>query len=88
MILRSLILVSALIATNAHAGKGYQVTGPVTELTNSKIVVMKGKEKFEIARTPQTKVTGDELKVGSKATVYYEMTATEVEVKADKKAKK
>ena len=66
----------------------YQVTGPVLEVSDSKIVVQKGKEKWEIARTPDTKVTGD-LKVGSKVTVEYSMTAKSVDVKADKgKAKK
>jgi hypothetical protein len=44
------------------------------------IVVQKGKEKWEIARTPETKVTG-ELKVGSKVTVEYRMTAATVEAK-------
>jgi len=61
----------------------YQVTGPVLEVTDTKIVVEKGKEKWEIARTPDTKVTGD-LKVGSKVTIEYSMTAKSVEVKADK----
>ena len=47
------------------------------------IVVMKGKERFEIARDSSTKVTGD-LKVGDKVTIMYTMTAKEVEVKAAK----
>ena len=45
----------------------------------------KGKEQWEIARTAGTKVTGD-LKVGSKVTIEYTMTATDVTVKADKPA--
>jgi hypothetical protein len=86
---RALLFAALLTATSsAFAAKGYQVTGPVSELTDSKIVVMKGKEKFEIARNPETKVTGGELKVGDKVTVYYDMTATDVDVKADKKMKK
>jgi ribosomal 50S subunit-recycling heat shock protein len=48
---------------------------------------MKGKERFEIDRDSNTKVTGD-LKVGDKVTVQYTMSAKEVEVKADKNAKK
>ncbi len=63
----------------------YQVTGPVLELTDSKIVVQKDKEKWEIARTAETKVTGD-LKVGSKVTIQYTMTAATVEVKPEKAA--
>jgi len=51
-------------------------------------VVMKGKDKWEIARTPETKVTGD-LAKDAKVTIEYTMTATSVEVKAGKaKAKK
>jgi hypothetical protein len=65
----------ALAATNT-----YQVTGPVLSVTNDAITVQKGQEKWEIARTPETKVTGD-LKVGAKVTIEYRMTATSVEVK-------
>ena len=85
-----LMLVAVLMTVSGavYAAKGYQVTGPVTELTDSKIVVTKGTEKFEVARNPQTKVTGGELKVGDRVTVYYDMTATDVEVKTDKKMKK
>jgi len=70
----------------AFAGslKTYQVTGPVLELKDDMIVVQKGKEKWEIARDKATKVTGD-LKVGSKVTIQYQMKATEIEAKADKK---
>lgn len=69
----------------AHA-QAYQVTGPVLEVTDSKIVVQKDKEKWELARTAGTKITG-ELKVGSKVTIEYTMTASSVEVKSDKTAK-
>jgi hypothetical protein len=65
----------------------YQVTGPIVEVTDSLITVMKGKEKFEVARDSSTKVTGD-LKVGDKVTIMYIMTAKEIEAKADKTAKK
>src|SRR3954464_13245343 len=61
----------------------YQVTGPVTAVDDSMVTVMKGKEKFEVARDSSTKVTGD-LKVGDKVTITYTMTAKEVEVKAAK----
>ena len=72
----------------AFAGaKSYQVTGPVMEVNDSMIVVTKGKERFEIDRDSNTKVTGD-LKVGEKVTIMYTMTAKDVEVKADKSAKK
>ena len=47
----------------------------------------KGKDRWEIARDANTKMTGD-VKVGTKVTIMYTMTATEVEVKAEKAAKK
>jgi hypothetical protein len=65
----------------------YQVTGEVAEVSDSMIVVMKGKERFEIARDAGTKVEGT-LAKGSKVTVKYKMTATSVEVKADKATSK
>jgi cytochrome c1 len=80
--IRSLVAIAAF----AFAGPlwAYQVTGPVLEVTNSKIVVQKGKEKWEIARTADTKVTGD-LKVGATVTIEYTMSAKSVDVKPDKK---
>jgi len=76
-----LVMVSLAFAGSL---KTYQVTGPVLEVKDDVIVVEKGKEKWEIARDKATKVTGD-LKVGSKVTIQYQMKATEIEVKADKK---
>jgi hypothetical protein len=75
------------VATFAFAAgpKTYQVTGPVLEVKADTIVVQKGKDKWEIAKDAATKVTGD-LKVGSKVTIEYKMTATAIEVKEDKKA--
>jgi hypothetical protein len=80
----SLALSSAAFAAG---GKTYQVTGPVLEVTDSMIAVQKGKDRWEISRDSNTKVTGD-LKVGEKVTVTYTMSATEVEVKAGKAGKK
>ncbi|HUL01001.1 MAG TPA: hypothetical protein VLX29_09110 [Nitrospirota bacterium] len=61
----------------------YQVTGPVLELTKDKIVVQKGKEKWEIALDATTKLPAD-LKVGSKVTIQYQMKAASIEVKPEK----
>ena len=80
----SLALSSAAFAAGA---KTYQVTGPVLDVTDTVIAVQKGKDRWEINRDANTKVTGD-LKVGEKVTVTYTMSATEVEVKAGKGAKK
>ena len=62
----------------------YQVTGPIIELTATKIVVQKNDEKWEIARDASTKVEGD-LKVGAKVTVQYRMTAAKIEAKGSEK---
>jgi len=80
-LLPSLLLgFSLMVSAMAASPNSYQVTGPVLEVTDTKIVVQKGDEKWELARTPDTKVTGD-LKVGSKVTISYSMTAKAVAVK-------
>ena len=71
------------VSSSAFAGTTYQATGPILELTDTKIVIQKDTEKWEIARTPDTKVTGD-LKVGGKVTIQYSMTATSIEAKPAK----
>ncbi len=72
-------------SASAFAGNTYQATGPVLEVTDSKIVIQKDKEKWDIARTTDTKITGD-IKVGSKVTIQYTMSASTVDVKPEKAA--
>ena len=81
--------ITLFLASTAFAGpmKSYQVTGPVLEVKDDMIVVQKGKEKWEIAKDKDTKMTG-EVKVGSKVTVMYTMKAVSVEAKAEGKKKK
>jgi hypothetical protein len=82
-----LALALATVAGGALAAeKTYQVTGPVVEVRDDAVVVQKGKENWEIARTGDTKVTGD-LKKGEKVTVKYKMTATSIDVAAATKKK-
>jgi hypothetical protein len=78
----ALAIAAALLGAPAVGAttKTYQVTGPVLEVTDSTITVEKGKEKWQISRDKDTKVTG-ELKTGAKVTIEYRMTATSVEVK-------
>jgi len=71
----------------AGSTKEYQVTGPVLEMNDTMIAVQKGKDRWEIARDSSTKVNGD-VKVGSKVTIMYTMTATTVEAKEGKAAPK
>ena len=82
---RKLILLASLLLTSSLA-MAYQVTGPVLEVSDTKIVVQKGKEKWEMARDASTKTKG-EVKVGDKVTVEYKMTATSIESKGTGKAK-
>jgi hypothetical protein len=70
------------LSSAAFAGaKDYQVTGPVVDVNDKMITVMKGKEKWEIDRDSNTKINGD-VKVGDKVTVMYTMTAKSIEAKA------
>ena len=79
----ALVILALLAAPVSAATKTYQVTGPVLEVSDTMIAVQKGKDRWEIARDASTKITGD-LKVGSKVTIEYRMTATTVDVKAEK----
>jgi hypothetical protein len=78
----SLLAVLLLISVSVFAAgaKTYQVSGPVLDIKGDVITVQKGTEKWEITLDKSAKVTGD-LKVGSKVTIEYRMTATSVEVK-------
>jgi len=87
---RLLIIVGIMLFVGSFAFAAintYQVTGPVLEISKDKIVVQKGKEKWEIALDAATKVPAD-LKVGSKVTIQYQMKATSIEVKAEKEKSK
>jgi uncharacterized cupredoxin-like copper-binding protein len=89
LLLPALALSAALSApVLAHDLKvdDFQVTGTVSEMNDTSITVMKGKERFQIARDKDTKMTGD-AKVGGKVTVHYKMYAISVESK-DAAAKK
>jgi hypothetical protein len=84
----SLLAAAGLALSSAAVAAGdktYQVTGPVLEVTDTMVAVQKGKDRWEISRDANTKVTGD-LKVGEKVTITYTMSATEVEVKPGKGA--
>lgn len=88
-VIAAMIGIALLAAATVFAGttKTYQVTGPLLEVKDDMIVVQKGKDKWEIARDKDAKVTGD-LKVGNKVTVMYTMKATTIDVKAAAKAEK
>lgn len=74
------LLLTFSTAAFAADAKNYQVTGPVVSVTNDAITVMKGTEKWEIAKDAATKTSG-EVKEGDKVKVMYRMTATSIEAK-------
>lgn len=81
------LLAAGLLAGSAFAGsaKSYQVTGPVMDVSADVITVQKGKDSWEIAKTAATK-GGADVQKGDKVTVYYTMTASEIEKKGTAKA--
>ncbi len=83
------LVLAGLAAPGLAAEKTYQVTGPVVDVSDTSITVKKGNENWELAKTADTKVTG-EVKKGDKVTVHYKMTATSIDAKASSggKAKK
>src|SRR6478672_10745270 len=84
------LLAAASLAFSSVAlagAKTYEVSGPVLEVNESMIVVQKGKDRWEINRDTNTKVTGD-VKVGDKVHITYTMSASDIEVKAGKGGKK
>ncbi|MDD2335615.1 MAG: hypothetical protein PHD01_03465 [Geobacteraceae bacterium] len=87
-LIATLAAATLLMSSVALAGmpKTYQVTGPVLDVKPDMVTIQKGKEKWEIARDKDTKLSGD-LKVGSRATVFYQMKASTIEVKDSGKKK-
>jgi hypothetical protein len=73
-----LFMVLLLVA----APKSYQVTGKVKALTDTVISVLKPNgEVWEIGRDASLSVSGGNLAVGAKVTVYYKMFAVSAEIK-------
>ncbi len=81
------VAAAAAILGYAAGAKGYQVTGPVTEVAADSVTVQKGKELWQI-NVPKGTKGAEGLKKGDKVTVYYTMTATEIENKDAKKDEK
>lgn len=81
-LLLSAVAVLAFSSAALAAEKTYQVTGPVLAINDSSIVVQKGSDKWEIAKGSAT-IPAD-VKVGSKVTIEYSMTAVTVTGKGAK----
>ena len=77
-----LVLGMAFVLILMAAPKSYQVTGTVKALTDTTISVEKSNgEVWEVGREAGLKVTGGQLAVGTKVTVFYKMVAVSAEVK-------
>ena len=79
-LLAALVLAARFTNSAFADDHSYQVTGPVTAVTPTSITVTKKGAPWTVSRDANTKVTGD-LKVGSKVTIGYHMTADTVAVK-------
>ena len=77
LVLLSTLAVVGLAALPALAApKTYQVTGPVVAVTSDMITVQKGRGTWEIALGSTAVPAG--VKVGSKVTIHYTMTASSI----------
>lgn len=82
-------LMLSLAPAGMTAPSDYQVTGPIVSMTDTTIVVQKGKENWELSKDAAVKpADGSELKVGDKVTIHYMMTAKTVEKKEAAKREK
>jgi len=80
-----LLVITLVLAAPASADpKTVRVTGMLAELRDDLIVIEKGKERWEILRTPGTAVKG-ELKKGAKVSIEIRMSAASVEALAERK---
>ena len=81
--MKKLIMIAAALALFAApafaATKTYQVTGPVVEVGKDSVIVLKGKDKWEIAKGSADFPA--DLKAGDKVTIEYSMTADKVTAK-------
>jgi hypothetical protein len=80
--LLGIALLTSVAAAFAHDLKvdDFQVTGNVSAVDADSITVMKGKERFQIAKDKDSKGAAD-VKVGDKVTIHYKMYAVSVESK-------
>jgi|WetSurMetagenome_2_1015567.scaffolds.fasta_scaffold21288_3 hypothetical protein len=83
IILACMLIFMATIA-GAAGSKTYMIDGTVTDIKGDVFTIQKDTAKYEMTRDTGAKVNGD-MKVGSKVTVIYKMTATTIVVKEGKK---
>lgn len=76
-----------VLAPAWSATKAVVITGPVTELRDDVVVIQKGKQQWEIARSAATQITG-ELRKGALVTIEVYMSAGAIEVREEKSSSK
>jgi len=80
-----LLVIALVLATPVSADpKTVRVTGMLAELRDDLIVIEKGKDRWEVLRTPGTAVKG-ELKKGARITIEVRMSAASIEVLPERK---
>jgi len=79
-----LVIVLLSAAPAAADPKTVRVTGMLAELRDDLIVIEKGKERWEILRTPGMAVKG-ELKKGARVSIEVRMSAASVEALAERR---
>jgi RNase P/RNase MRP subunit p29 len=88
MLRYGLILIGLLVSISAGAAtRAVAITGQVTDVREDMIVIQKGKQQWEIARGPSTKVRG-ELRKGALVTIEVYMSAGTIDVREEKKETK
>ena len=71
------VMAGFVLSAEARPAMTYRIVGPVAELSDTKIVVVKNQERWEIARNADTKVVGDVV-LGKEVTVEYRMSASAI----------
>ena len=88
MLRHALILFSLLVSVSALAAtRAVVISGPITDIREDMIVIQKGKQQWEIARGPSTKVRG-ELRKGALVTIEVYLSAGTIDVRDEKKEAK
>jgi hypothetical protein len=88
MLRYGLVLLVLLASLSAGAAtRAILITGPVTDVREDVIVIQKGKQQWEIARGPATKVRG-ELRKGALVTIEVYLSAGTIDVREEKKEAK
>lgn len=60
-----------------------RITGQVADVRDDVVVIQKGKERWEVARHPGTRIKG-ELRKGARVTVDFRAVAATIEVRDDR----